>query len=265
MSPGLVNGVDTTAKPGAELPTSPSAAAFVGLNPADYSISPVTAMRGGEVISSVSTATLDGEVDSPKKIYLELKDGQIYEGVSFGARKSAAGELVFQTGMVGYPESITDPSYRGQILVTTFPLAGNYGVPSREEADEFLGGLAKYFESSDIHVAGLVVAAYCGEQYSHHLAKSSLGTWLKERGIPAMYGVDTRALTKVIREHGSLLARMLHESDNPRPLEPNGHTLANGSLTTLKNWKADVDILDWVDQNTINLVDQGKVGAGSWM
>ena len=134
---------------------------------------------------------------------LEVKDGEssirFCEGQSFGAHRSVAGERVFQTGMVGYPESITDPSYRGQILVITFPLVGNYGVPSREDRDAILKDVPSHFESSEIHIAGLVVASYSGEDYSHHLATSSLGTWLKEQNVPAIYGVDTRALTKRIR------------------------------------------------------------------
>ncbi|KAI9889525.1 MAG: hypothetical protein M1814_005219 [Vezdaea aestivalis] len=141
-----------------------------------------------------------------KPACLELRDGTVFTGFSFGAQKSVAGELVFQTGMVGYPESITDPSYRGQLLVMTFPLVGNYGVPPRETMDEILGNeLPKYFESSEIHIAALVVASYAGEDFSHHLASSSLGTWLTEQGIPAIYGVDTRALTKKIRTQGSML------------------------------------------------------------
>ena len=87
--------------------------------------------------------------------------------------------------MIGYPESITDPSYSGQILVITFPLIGNYGAPSREERDALLGDLPAHFEAERVHVAGIVVASYCGEDYSHHLAKSSLGTWLKEQGVPS--------------------------------------------------------------------------------
>src|SRR5277367_3167843 len=106
-------------------------------------------------------------------ISLELEDGTVYQGYSFGAQKSVAGELVFQTGMVGYPESVTDPSYRGQILVVTFPLAGNYGVPSRETMDDLLKELPAHFEAAQIHVAGLVVASYSGEEYSHYLATSS--------------------------------------------------------------------------------------------
>lgn len=136
---------------------------------------------------------------------LELRDGLVVEGYGFGANKPTAGELVFQTGMVGYPESLTDPSYEGQILVITFPLVGNYGVPDREAIDDW--GLAKHFESNRIHVAGLVVASYT-DDYSHFLAKSSLDAWLKEQGVPAIYGVDTRALTQHIREDGSMLARM---------------------------------------------------------
>jgi carbamoyl-phosphate synthase/aspartate carbamoyltransferase len=159
--------------------------------------------------------SLFAKMDHPKSMALELEDGYFCQGISFGAPKAAAGELVFQTGMVGYPESITDPSYRGQILVFTFPLVGNYGVPDRKHADKLLQGLPAYFESHQIHISGLVVASYCGEEYSHHLAVSSLGTWLKEQGIPAICGIDTRLLTKRIREKGSMLGRLLL----PRKLE----------------------------------------------
>src|SRR4051812_37806929 len=109
-------------------------------------------------------------MDAAKDMALELKDGFFCQGTSFGAHKSVSGELVFQTGMVGYPESITDPSYRGQILVVTFPLVGNYGVPDREKLDSLLKTVPAYFESREIHIAGLVVAAYAGEEYSHYLA-----------------------------------------------------------------------------------------------
>src|SRR5579871_1354728 len=134
---------------------------------------------------------------------LVLDDGAEFEGSGFGAARTVAGEVVFSTGIAGYPESLTDPSYRGQILVLTFPLVGNYGVPSRTVIDELLEDLPKYFESSEIHIAGLVTASYSGEDYSHYLAQSSLGSWLKENGVPAMCGVDTRSLTKRIREQGS--------------------------------------------------------------
>ena len=164
--------------------------------------------------------------ETNKLTTLELKDGTVIQGYSFGADVSVAGELVFQTGMVGYPESITDPSYRGQILVITFPLVGNYGVPSREEIDETVAQLPKYFESNQIHVAGLVVASYT-EQYSHYLAKSSLGDWLKEQGVPAIYGVDTRALTQLIRNRGSTLSRIL--------------TRKSGVTTPSSNWRDDFE------------------------
>lgn len=116
-------------------------------------------------------------------------------------------------GMVGYTESLTDPSYEGQILVLTYPLIGNYGVPDRADS---LSDLPLEFESSRIHIAALVVGYY-SEDYSHFLAKTSLGTWLKENGVPAIYGVDTRALTKRLREKGSTLGRVLaRRSDAPR-------------------------------------------------
>lgn len=107
--------------------------------------------------------------------------------------------------MVGYTESLTDPSYEGQILVLTYPLIGNYGVPSRAESPN---NLPIAFESSRIHIAALVVGYYT-EDYSHFLATSSLGAWLKENGVPAIYNVDTRALTKKLREKGSTLGRLL--------------------------------------------------------
>lgn len=182
--------------------------------------------------------------ETNKLTTLELKDGTVVQGYSFGADVSVAGELVFQTGMVGYPESITDPSYRGQILVITFPLVGNYGVPSREEVDEFVAGLPKYFESYNIHVAGLVVASYT-EQYSHYLATSSLGDWLKEQGIPAIYGVDTRALTQHIRNRGSTLSRILSRKA--------------GVTSPSANWRDDFESLEWDDPNLRNLVAEVSI------
>jgi carbamoyl-phosphate synthase/aspartate carbamoyltransferase len=206
--------------------------------------------------------------DNSQDLALELQDGHVCFGQSFGADKSIAGELVFQTGMVGYPESITDPSYRGQILVMTFPLVGNYGVPSREEMDSLLEGLPAYFEAKEIHIAGLVVASYSGEQYSHHLATSSLGTWLKEQGVPAITGVDTRALTKRIREEGSMLGRILRRTSP----EPNSTELTNGAVDTRdlvngsaaveedqESWRNNFEQIEWVDPNKKNLVAEGDV------
>jgi len=113
-----------------------------------------------------------------------------------------SGEVVFNTGMVGYPEALTDPSYRGQILVLTYPLIGNYGVPDESLVDHH--GLPKYFESSSIHISGLIVSSYSW-QHSHWAAQKSLSKWLTDNNIPAMYGIDTRELTKKLREHGSIL------------------------------------------------------------
>lgn len=184
-------------------------------------------------------------------VCLELEDGSTYQGYSFGADKSIAGELVFQTGMVGYPESVTDPSYRGQILVITFPMVGNYGVPSRETMDELLGDLPAHFESSQIHIAGLVTASYCGEDYSHWLATSSLGTWLKEQGVPAMYGIDTRALTKKLRQSGSMLGKMRLEAKSLTNGAANGQIISHISLDSFEP-------IEWNNPNKENLVAQGE-------
>lgn len=203
--------------------------------------------------------------DESQNMALELQDGYVCFGNSFGADKSIAGELVFQTGMVGYPESITDPSYRGQILVITFPLVGNYGVPSREEMDSLLKDVPAHFESREIHIAGLVVATYAGEAYSHHLATSSLGAWLKEQGVPAITGVDTRALTKRIREEGSMLGRLLQRT----AAAPSSIALTNGAVNTqdlvdgeveaeAEDWKSSFAQCEWLDPNSTNLVAEGN-------
>ena len=136
---------------------------------------------------------------------LILADGQEFCGYSFGADRSIAGEVVFNTGMVGYPEALTDPSYRGQILVLTYPLIGNYGVPDTEDKDEL--GLPKHFESDQIHIRGLIVMDYSHE-HNHWNARSSLGDWCKKFNVPALYGIDTRQLTKIIRETGVILGKI---------------------------------------------------------
>ncbi len=141
---------------------------------------------------------------------LILEDGSVFCGWSFGADCETAGEVVFNTAMTGYPESLTDPSYAGQILVTTFPLIGNYGVPDT-------GGepLPKFMESERIHVKGLVVADY-SEKYSHWNAKESLAEWLKREKIPAITCIDTRRLTQRLRESGVMRGRIIisEHSDN---------------------------------------------------
>lgn len=150
--------------------------------------------------------------------------------------------------MVGYVESLTDPSYEGQILVLTFPLAGNYGVPSREEAEASVASLLESpFESSRIHVAGLVVAYY-SHDFAHYLAKSSLGAWLKEQGVPAIYGVDTRALTKRIRSSGSMLGKLL-AARTPAPTNGLAAPAAAGA-----DWRAEFEDVPYADPNAQNLV-----------
>lgn len=135
---------------------------------------------------------------------LILSDGTIFEGESFGAKCDSDGEVVFNTGMAGYPESLTDPSYRGQILTFTYPLIGNYGVPSEEKN---AWGFSKNFESESIHVRGVIVAQV-SEDYSHHTAVSSLQNWMEHHNIPGITGIDTRALTKKLRESGVMLGRI---------------------------------------------------------
>lgn len=195
---------------------------------------------------------------SDKSMFLELETGIVYQGYSFGAEKSISGELVFQTGMVGYPESITDPSYRGQILVITFPLVGNYGVPSRATMDDLLQDVPAYFESRMIHIVGLVVASHSSEDFSHFLAESSLSTWLKEQGVPAMYGVDTRALTKRIREHGSMLGKMLLEAKYQ--INGIGNQNSKNPLTSYlpEDWRINLRDVDWFNPNEKYLVDEGE-------
>ena len=124
-----------------------------------------------------------------RKVRLILEDGTTFEGKSFGYEKSVAGEVVFYTAMTGYPESLTDPSYTGQILVSTFPLIGNYGVPSDSKEQN----LYEFYESNKIHITGLIVSDYSFE-YSHWNAIKSLGDWLKEHKVPGLFGIDTRGI-----------------------------------------------------------------------
>ncbi|KAM0197713.1 hypothetical protein ACHAPA_002632 [Fusarium lateritium] len=135
---------------------------------------------------------------------LTIRDGPVFQGKAFGANANISGEAVFTTSLVGYPESMTDPSYRGQILVFTQPLIGNYGVPSAVR-DEF--NLLKYFESPHVQCAGIVVSDVA-VNYSHWTAVESLSEWCAREGVPAISGVDTRAIVTHLREQGSSLARI---------------------------------------------------------
>ncbi len=171
------------------------------------------------------------------KVKLTLEDGSAYEGWSFGAPAASAGEVVFNTAMTGYPESLTDPSYRGQILCLTYPLVGNYGAPAKNEENNLLS----FYESSSIHISGLIVSDYSFE-YSHWNAAESLDQWLRRNNIPGVFGIDTRSLTKRIREKGAMLGK----------LEPDG-------IST-----------EFYDPNKVNLVEQvstrtiKKYGSGKY-
>ncbi|XP_062406509.1 CAD protein isoform X1 [Sardina pilchardus] len=144
---------------------------------------------------------------SEKMASLILEDGTTFQGRLFGAVASVSGEVVFQTGMVGYPEALTDPSYKCQILTLTYPLIGNYGIP-KDEDGEF--GLSKWFESPRIHAAALIVGEL-SQNPSHWSSAMSLDQWLQEQGIPGLQGVDTRRLTKKIREKGTMLGKLVVE------------------------------------------------------
>ncbi|ETV71100.1 carbamoyl-phosphate synthase, large subunit [Aphanomyces astaci] len=185
----------------------------------------------------LSTGPIDrrGAAKFEKRAVLELADGSKYHGISFGADTSMAGEVVFTTAMVGYPESLTDPSFQGQILNMTFPMIGNYGVPCTKTLDEY--GLPKFLESNRIHAAGMIVQDY-SSHYSHWNAKSSLSEWLVQEGIPAIAGIDTRAITKKIRAKGAIAGRIVVEGNEiPAFADPNLRNLvAEVSTKTVKTY-----------------------------
>ena len=144
-----------------------------------------------------------------KNVTLVLEDGTKFHGKSFGYDAPVAGEVVFNTAMMGYPESLTDPSYAGQLMTLTYPLVGNYGVPpfSIEE-----NKLATFMESDKIYASAIIVADY-SEQYSHWNAVESLADWLKREHVPGITGIDTRQLTKVLREHGVMMGKIIFDDE----------------------------------------------------
>ncbi len=143
---------------------------------------------------------------------LTLKDGSVFEGKIFGSNRAVAGEVVFNTGMVGYPETLTDPSYCGQILVLTYPLIGNYGVPEYDKKNL----ISNLFESDKVQITGLVVSER-SELYSHWNGDKSLSEWLAEHNVPGIYGIDTRKLTRQLREHGTMLGKIEPEGCDDVP------------------------------------------------
>lgn len=152
-----------------------------------------------------------------KNVTLVLSDGTKFHGKSFGYEAPVAGEVVFNTAMMGYPESLTDPSYAGQLLTVTFPLVGNYGVPAFTIEKN---GIPTFMESDKIYASALIVSDY-SEQYSHWNAVESLADWLKREKVPGITGVDTRELTKVLREHGVMMGKIIFDD------EPNNIPEAN--------------------------------------
>jgi len=170
---------------------------------------------------------MDSEARGPKGV-LELEDGTLFEGVLFGKVGPTDGEVVFNTGMVGYVESLTDPSYSGQILTFTYPLMGNYGVPPWDTGR---------FESERVQVRGIVVSDLIRE-HSHWGSEKGLHDWLEESGIVGISGVDTRELTKVLRERGTMLGRIYPADERPEGFEiedPNAtHLVAGVSMNEVK-------------------------------
>lgn len=176
-----------------------------------------------------------------RKVTLQLSDGTESHGKSFGYEQPVAGEVVFNTAMMGYPESLTDPSYAGQLLTMTFPLVGNYGVPPFTFDKQT--GLPDFMESERIYASALIVSDY-SEQYSHWNAVESLGEWLQREKVPGITGIDTRELTKVLREHGVMMGKILFDD------EPNNVP------------EADYEGVNFVDRVSVKEIVRYNEGAG---
>ena len=144
-----------------------------------------------------------------RDVTLILDDGTQFHGQSFGYEKPVAGEVVFNTAMTGYPESLTDPSYAGQLMTLTYPLVGNYGVPPFTRG---ASGIPDFMESDRIHAEAIIVADY-SEHFSHWNAVESLGDWLRREHVPGITGIDTRALTKALREHGVMMGKIVFDDE----------------------------------------------------
>jgi carbamoyl-phosphate synthase small subunit len=193
-----------------------------------------------------------------KEGVLVLEDKSVFRGYSFGGPKSVSGEVVFNTGMVGYPESMTDPSYNGQILVLAYPLIGNYGVPS----SQFVQGLDSAFESDSIRIEGLIVSDYSFHP-SHHNASKSLGDWMEESNVPGLYGVDTRMLIKRLREKGTMAGKLLFEDDRLGFRDLGRENLVDGvsrpDRIVYPGGKKRVAVIDCGCKNSIirSLIDRG--------
>ncbi len=185
-----------------------------------------------------------------KQAKLTLEDGTVFTGKSFGSEKAVAGEVVFYTGMTGYPESLTDPSYTGQILVSTYPMIGNYGVP----VNRMENGVHAHYESNKLHITALIISDYSFE-YSHWNAEKSLSEWLKEWDVPGIFGIDTRALTKILREKGSMLGKIEFDDQPIDFYDPNKENLVAVASCSKKevygNGKYKVVLVDCGVKNNI--------------
>ena len=166
------------------------------------------------------------------KATILLEDGTEWSGVSFGAEHSCSGELVFNTGMVGYPQSLTDPSYRGQLLLFTYPLIGNYGVPKQKKLEH----RSVVFESNHIQASALLVSQY-SDDWDHWNGEIGLREWLKKERIPALTEVDTRGLTKHLRNAGTMLAKIIIHDSVPEWYHPERINLvAQASCTSTQTY-----------------------------
>ena len=193
-----------------------------------------------------------------KKAILVLEDGTLFRGHGFGAPRKITGEVVFSTSMVGYPEALTDPSYKGQILTLTYPLVGNYGVPS----NELNYGLPLYFESERIQTSGLIIHELCVDPY-HWASARTLDKWLLDEGIPGIYGIDTRRLTKKLRTHGVMLGilQVCEEDQEPNVdgLLKETEAIPDPNLTDLVKEVAVKEPVHYTAEgkNTVVLIDCG--------
>jgi len=185
-----------------------------------------------------------------KSIKLVLENGMEFHGKSFGYHGSISGEVVFNTAMTGYPESLTDASYKGQILVSTYPLIGNYGVPQFSEEN----GILRFFESENIKISGLIISDYSFE-YSHWNASMSLSEWLINNKVPGIYGIDTRALTKVLREKGTMLGKIVADDQDIPYYNPSKENLVAqvcvNEKKTYGNGKYKIVLIDCGVKNNI--------------
>ncbi len=192
-----------------------------------------------------------------KAAVLSLEDGTKFTGFSFGADMQARGEVVFNTSMAGYPELLSDPGLRGQILVLTYPLIGNYGVPPRDVED----GLLLNFESDEMQISGLVVADY-SEEYSHWNAAESLAKWLKESGVPAICGIDTRALAQHLRENGELRGHIIIEGGEVPEKPESTDRIADVSTKEVKTYGGGDITVALLDTGVKNNVIRSLVRRG---